>query len=168
MIMNATVDFNVISLKQNLPYAHGEIGLSPVPKKSGAKILVVDDEPEVVKALTMRLKSAGYEVITACDGATATQTAISTQPDLVILDIGMPCGDGHVVAKRLSNNVNTLFVPVIFLTARSSQIDRNQAMDAGAFDYITKPYTSDRLLTSVERALSRTGDEQFSEDMPAD
>lgn len=88
---------------------------------SGAKILVVDDEPDVVRALTMRLKFAGYEVIVASDGASATRLAITEQPDLVILDIGLPCGDGHDVAGRLCENMNTAAVPIIFLTARTSQ-----------------------------------------------
>jgi DNA-binding response OmpR family regulator len=121
---------------------------------TGAKILVVDDEPDVIRALTMRLKFAGYEVIVAADGASATRMAITEQPDLIILDIGLPCGDGHMVAHRLCDNMNSTVIPVIFLTARTSQADRAKAMEVGAADFITKPFTAVQLLSSVERALT--------------
>jgi DNA-binding response OmpR family regulator len=123
-------------------------------RTSGAKILVVDDEPDVIRALTMRLKFAGYEVIAASDGASATRIAVTEQPDLIILDIGLPCGDGHAVASRLCDNSNTATVPIIFLTARTSQADRAKAMEVGAADFISKPFTAVQLLTSVERALN--------------
>ncbi len=123
-------------------------------KTSGAKILVVDDEPDVIRALTMRLKFAGYEVIAASDGESATRMAVAEQPDLIILDIGLPCGDGHAVASRLCDNMNTALVPIIFLTARTSQADRAKAMGVGAADFIAKPFTAVQLLTSVERALN--------------
>ena len=122
-------------------------------KTVAAKILVVDDEPDIVMALAMRLKSAGYIVITAGDGAEATKRAIHEQPNLILLDIGMPCGDGHTIANRLSNSVDTASIPLIYLTARTAPADRMKAMSLGAFDYITKPFTSERLLGSVERAL---------------
>jgi DNA-binding response OmpR family regulator len=123
--------------------------------KTGGKILIVDDEPDVIRALMMRLTFAGYEVIAASDGASATKAAIVSQPDVIILDIGMPCGDGHTVARRLSENISTLFIPIIFLTARASQVDKDLAADVGAADYITKPFTSERLLAAVKRALNR-------------
>ncbi len=119
----------------------------------GAKILVVDDEPEIVIAIAMRLKSAGYNVITACDGIEATRLAIHQNPDVIVLDIGMPCGDGHTIANRLANTVATMMKPVIFLTARTGKADREKAMSVSAFDYITKPFTADRLLDAVEAAL---------------
>ncbi len=120
----------------------------------GAKILVVEDEPDVIRALTMRLKFAGFEVIVASDGASATRIAVTEQPDFIILDIGLPCGDGHTVARRLRKNMNTTTVPIIFLTARTSQADCAKAMEVGAADFITKPFTADQLLSSVERALN--------------
>lgn len=126
----------------------------PAKKTLGAKILVVDDEPDVIRALTMRLKFAGYEVIVASDGESATRMAVAEQPDLIILDIGLPCGDGHAVASRLCDNMNTALVPIIFLTARTSQADRAKAMGVGAADFIAKPFTAVQLLSSVERALN--------------
>jgi len=122
-------------------------------KHPGATILVVDDEPEIVIAVSMRLKSAGYKVIAARDGMQATKMALQENPDVVILDIGMPCGDGHAIASRLADSISTMMVPVIFLTARTSQNDRSKAQSVRAFDYITKPFTSGRLLNAVEAAL---------------
>lgn len=126
------------------------------------KIMVVDDEEDVVRALGMRLKSAGYEVITAMDGMSATQMAVKHQPDLILLDIGMPGGDGHTVAQRLKSNLKTLTVPIIYLTARANQEDMRKATDLGAAGYLLKPFKSERLLSLVERVLgeSRHGHDQ--------
>jgi DNA-binding response OmpR family regulator len=118
-----------------------------------AKILVVDDEIEVVTALKIRLRSAGYRVVTAFDSAGATQAVIAEHPDLVILDIGMAGGDGHAVARRMTEYLKDLLVPIVFLTARTAEADRVKARSVGAADYITKPYTSERLLEGVGKAL---------------
>jgi len=120
----------------------------------GARILVVDDEDEVVAALTMRLKFAGYEVYSAYDGASASQAVLKIQPDLIILDIGMPRGDGHAVARGLTDHLNALLVPIIFLTARTSQTDRDKAASVGAAGYLAKPYTSRCLLETVAQAFA--------------
>ncbi len=120
-----------------------------------AKILVVDDEPDVIKALQLRLRGAGYDVVHATDGATATQTAIREQPDLIILDLGMPAGDGHTVAARLGMNTRTRAIPVIYLTARTSEEDRKKAMEAGAAAYVVKPFKANELLALVESVLTR-------------
>jgi DNA-binding response OmpR family regulator len=126
-----------------------------------AKILVVDDEVEIVRAVSMRLRAAGYEVIAAHDGMMATKLAIRESPDLVIMDIGMPCGDGHVVAERLLTNFGTSATPIVFLTARTAESDRARAAENHAAGYLTKPFKAEELLTTVSRALSvqklRTG-----------
>jgi DNA-binding response OmpR family regulator len=119
-----------------------------------AKILVVDDETEIVRAVSLRLKAAGYTVIAAHDGMMATQLAIHESPDLVIMDIGMPCGNGHVVMERLLNNVETESTPVIFLTARTGEADRNKALANQAAGYVTKPFNPNELLQTVSQALS--------------
>ena len=128
---------------------------------SKTKILVVDDEVEIARAVTMRLRAAGYEVITAHDGLMATQLAIHQSPDLVIMDIGMPCGDGHKIAQRLLNNPETMSTPVIYLTARTAEIDRQKAASNRVAGYVTKPFKADELLNAVTRALGvknlRTG-----------
>jgi DNA-binding response OmpR family regulator len=128
---------------------------------SQAKILVVDDEVEIVRAVTMRLRAAGYAVIVAHDGMMATQLAIRESPDLVIMDIGMPCGDGHVVGQRLLENMETMSTPIIYLTARTADVDRKTATANRAAGYLTKPFKAEDLLESVALALTvgnlRTG-----------
>ena len=121
--------------------------------KPAARILVVDDEPDIVKSLSRRLRSHGYEVATASDGHEATRLAYKMVPDIVILDIGMPCGDGHTVADRLKCNVGTMLSQIIFLTARTGDNDRQKAMLAGAFGYMTKPFSSEDLIRMIEEAL---------------
>ena len=119
-----------------------------------ARILVADDEPDVVRALTLRLKAAGYEVVTANDGLEATRVAVQELPDLILLDIGMPCGDGHTVARRLREKPKTADIPVIFVTARVSSEDLQDATEEGAAGYLLKPFQSDELLELVEQALA--------------
>lgn len=117
------------------------------------KILVVDDEPEIVRSVGMRLRAAGYQVVTAMDGMQATNVALREQPDLIILDIGMPAGDGHVVARRLRESIRTCSVPIIFLTARTGEADFNKAWDAGVAKYITKPFDPGELMSAVESLM---------------
>jgi len=119
-----------------------------------SKVLVVDDEPDILFLLRKRLECSGYEVIVAPDGVSATRLAIQHNPDVIILDIGMPCGDGHTVAGRIRANVNTAVTPIIFLTARTSMQDKNRACQAGAFAYVTKPFVAEELVGLVDQALS--------------
>lgn len=126
---------------------------APVQTATRAKILIVDDEPDIVLSLSKRLHFAGYEVASARDGVEATRVAVKTKPDVVILDIGMPCGDGHVVADRIRNLPDTMFAQIIFLTARVSAAEREKAMNSGAYGYLTKPFKSEVLLEMIERAL---------------
>jgi len=133
----------------------------PVPiaaAQARAKILIVDDEADIVMSLSKRLRFAGYEIAAAGDGEEATRVALRMQPDIIILDIGMPCGDGHVVADRVRANVNTMFAQIIFLTARVGETDRERALQAGAYGYLTKPFKPDELLRMIEGALA---DRQF-------
>ena len=119
-----------------------------------ATILVVDDDQDIVRMLMMRLRTAGYEVLYANDGNEAMRTAEVAIPDLLIMDIGMPKSDGHDVAKRLRENSATRRIPIIFLTARMSDKDRLRAFSAGVSRYLTKPFDSAELLSTVSRALS--------------
>ncbi len=123
---------------------------------SKGKILVVDDEPDIVRSLSIRLGSAGYEVSTAGDGLNATRKAIDEQPDLILLDIGMPAGNGHEVVERLSNIGETSHIPVIFLTACTSAEDYRKAREGGVCKFITKPFDSEILLTAVEDQISHS------------
>ena len=118
-----------------------------------ATVLVVDDDLDLVKAMSHRLRAGGYDVISAHDGLGATQMAIRMKPDAIILDIGMPGGDGHTVFERLKAHPITTRIPVIYVTARDSYADRKKAMDAGALGYLVKPYRHQELLSLVARSV---------------
>ena len=89
----------------------------------------------------------------AVDGAGALMTAVSEQPDLVLLDIGLPCGDGHVVAAKLQSFPKTVHIPILFLSARHTAQDVGSAKKSGAIGFITKPYDPEELLRRVTWAL---------------
>ena len=119
------------------------------------KVLVVDDEHEIVKAVSMRLVADGYETIVAMDGLQATAMAMNEQPDVIILDIGMPAGDGHTVVKRLKESPQTWSIPIIFLTARTSEEDHKKAYEQGVDRYITKPFDSNDLVLAVDEMTKK-------------
>jgi len=117
------------------------------------KILIVDDERDIVKALMIRLHANGYEVVTAFDGAQGVFMAHKEKPDLIILDIRMPAGDGFSVAERLKSSTHTFTIPVIFLTGSPETSAEEKAMALGARFYIKKPYDPEELLDAVKRAI---------------
>jgi DNA-binding response OmpR family regulator len=119
------------------------------------KILIVDDERDIVKALTIRLQRAGYEVVTAFDGAQGIFMAHKENPDLIILDIRMPAGDGFSVAEKLKESATTVAVPVIFLTGSPEKNSEEKAMAVGARFYVKKPYDPEELLDAIRRALEK-------------
>jgi DNA-binding response OmpR family regulator len=116
------------------------------------KVLVVDDEKDILRSLRLRLTAAGYEVLVASDGVQGTQLALSNQLDVIVLDLGLPAGDGHAVAARLRDHASTMHVPIVFLTARTDRADVKRAHDAGAFAYLVKPYEPSELLEMVHKA----------------
>ena len=118
------------------------------------KILIVEDDQDIVRALTLRLKHANYEVIAAFDCVMGTVLASKEQPDLAILDISMPGGDGIVLSNRLQNNTKTIGTPVIFLTASKKPGLREKAMESGAIAFFEKPYDAAELLACVDKALA--------------
>ncbi|MEW6374688.1 MAG: response regulator transcription factor [Thermodesulfobacteriota bacterium] len=117
------------------------------------KILIVDDERDIVKALMIRLQSNGYEVVAAFDGAQGVFMAHKEKPDLIILDIRMPAGDGFSVAERLKRSMHTFTIPIIFLTGSPEENAEGRAMELGARFYIKKPYDPEELLDAVRRAM---------------
>lgn len=119
-------------------------------------ILVADDEPDIVRGLALRLGAAGYRVVTAVDGESATRAAVEHLPDLILLDIGMPAGNGHVVVERLRGLSVTSAIPVIYLTARTDEDDYRRAHEGRVAKYITKPFESAVLLAAVEDQLERS------------
>ncbi|WP_040884107.1 response regulator transcription factor [Janibacter sp. HTCC2649] len=121
-----------------------------------SRILVVDDEPHLVRTLAINLRARDYEVETAGDGRSALQAVHDQLPDLVILDLGLPDIDGVDVLRRIRETSQT---PVIVLSARADSIDKVEALDLGADDYVTKPFAVDELLARIRVALRRTQDE---------
>ncbi len=115
------------------------------------RVLVVDDEPAIARALTINLRARGYDVRTAPDGARALAEAASHKPEVVVLDLGLPDMDGRDVITGLRGWTS---VPVLVLSGRSDSLDKVEALDAGADDYVTKPFEMDELLARL-RALVR-------------
>jgi CheY-like chemotaxis protein len=128
--------------------------------QTGKRILVVDDEKDIVKVLKIRLQGAGYEVLTAYDGASGVLMAHKQKPDLIVLDIRMPAGDGFTVAERLKQAKNTHFIPIIFLTGSPEKKSEERAMGLGARFFVKKPYDPEELLDAIWRALDNTLDSE--------
>jgi two-component system OmpR family response regulator len=119
-----------------------------------ARLLVVDDEATILELLSGSLRLAGFEVMTAASGAEAVRAAASGRPDLVLLDVMMPDGDGFDALRRMRSGGAE--VPVIFLTARDEVPDRVAGFAVGADDYVTKPFSLDELLGRIRAVLKRT------------
>jgi DNA-binding response OmpR family regulator len=119
------------------------------------KILVVDDEPDAVDLVQFNLKNAGYEVVSAGDGAQALKMAKNTAPDLILLDVMLPEIDGLEVCKMLRRDVATAGIPIIMLTAKAAEIDRVLGFELGADDYVTKPFSPRELTLRVKNLLHR-------------
>jgi len=114
------------------------------------RILIIDDDPNLVRVLQLSLEKEGYEVVSATDGAEGLQQAYKTQPDLVISDITMPKMDGWEVCRRLREISD---VPIIMLTARVGERDTIKSLELGADDYITKPFSIGELMARVKAHL---------------
>jgi len=119
------------------------------------RVLVVDDEPLIRRALTATLEAAGYAVIPAADGASALDAAALRQPDAVVLDLRLPDMDGVEVCRRLRGWSD---VPVIVLSALDAETEKIDALDAGADDYVTKPWSAGELLARLRASLRRAPD----------
>ncbi len=121
----------------------------------GKKILVVDDEENIVAVVEMRLKAAGYDVITARDGRQALETLKSVHPDLIILDVMMPPPNGFQVCRQIKDDTGLRHIPVILLTAKSTDSDKFWGMESGADAYLTKPYNSQEILNKISELLEK-------------
>lgn len=120
-----------------------------------SRILVVDDEPEAVELVEFNLKKAGFDVITATDGAQAVKKTRSARPDLIVLDLMMPEVDGLEVCKILRRDPATARIPIIMLTAKATEVDRIVGLELGADDYVTKPFSPRELVLRVNKILRR-------------
>jgi len=117
------------------------------------KILLVDDDPDLLRALRLRLRANNYEVTTASDGYSAIASAQKERPSLIILDLGLPVGDGFVVLDRLRNSDSLAGIPVIVLSARDPQTNEERALKSGATAFFQKPADNDELMNVIRVSL---------------
>lgn len=120
---------------------------------STRKILIIDDDRDQRIGLQVRLKAHGYEVVAAGDAVQATAMARNEKPDVMLLDIGLPGGDGHMVLQRLRSMTPTSALPVIVLSAKEPEAHRTRMLEAGAVAYFQKPADNAALLEAIRLAL---------------
>jgi DNA-binding NarL/FixJ family response regulator len=119
------------------------------------QLLVVDDEPKLLRAVAVDLRGEGYQVTTVRNGAEALIAVAQKSPDLIISDIRMPGIDGYELARRLRRNESTALIPIVFLTAKDTTSDRIEGFRTGVDAYLTKPFEPDELLAVVASILNR-------------
>ena len=117
------------------------------------KILVVDDETQIVRLLSMRLEANNYEIVKAYDGNQCTQVAKTEMPDIILLDIKMPMGGGITAFETIRNSKTTKNIPIIFITAYPSEQIKKQVIDMGADGFISKPFNSEDLLDKIHSII---------------
>lgn len=120
-----------------------------------AKILIVDDDPDLRQALRLRLRANNYDTANAGDGYSAIAQAYKEHPSLIILDLGLPAGDGYVVLDRLQHDDKLSTIPVIVLTARDPQSSEQLALQSGAVAFFQKPADNTELLNVIEATLAQ-------------
>ena len=123
-------------------------------------MLVVDDEPALVRALAINLRAHGWDVVTAADGRSALDAAATTQPDVIVLDLGLPDMDGTEVIAGLRGWTS---VPIVVLSARQHGEDKVEALDLGADDYVAKPFGMDELMARLRAAVRRAATSEPTE-----
>ena len=120
-----------------------------------ATVLVVDDDPVILKLLEVNFEMEGFQVVRAADGAEGLERAREVLPDIVVLDVMMPRMTGYEVAKALREDVSTAHIPIIFVTARAQSSDVEKGMELGVEDYVTKPFDPLDLIDRVNNLLAR-------------
>lgn len=120
------------------------------------RILIVEDEQDIADLIGFNLQRAGFEVLKAYDGVVGTEVALRERPDLIVLDLMLPGRDGYAVFRELRRDTRTVDIPVIMLTARAQTEDRIQGLEAGADDYLTKPFSPKELMLRVQAILKRS------------
>ena len=118
------------------------------------KVMVVDDDPALRQALNLRLRANDYEVVSACDGYSALALAQKERPDLILLDLGLPAGDGFAVLNHLQQFPGLASIPVVVLTARDPQGNEGRSLRSGAVAFFQKPADNDELLGTIRACLS--------------
>jgi len=119
------------------------------------KILLVDDEPNILLSLQFLMQRAGYQVTTAADGEQALQRVASDPPDLILLDINMPRLNGYEVCERIRANPGWQGVRILLLTAKGREVEKEKGLALGADDYVTKPFSNQELTDKVQALLGR-------------
>jgi twitching motility two-component system response regulator PilH len=119
----------------------------------GQKVLIVDDDKDVLRGLSVRLKANGYNVVFAADGISAISITRKEVPDVIILDIGLPGGDGFSVMERLGSLLPVAHIPIIILTARDISSNKERALKAGAKAFLQKPVDNEILLETMRKVL---------------
>jgi DNA-binding response OmpR family regulator len=125
-------------------------------QKAEKKILIIDDDDHLLLGLTARLKTNGYAVVWASDAVTAISMARKEAPDLIILDLGLPAGNGFLVLDRMRALSDLVTIPVIVLSARDPADNKRRSLDAGAVAYFQKPPDNHEFLMAIRRALGET------------
>jgi two-component system OmpR family response regulator len=145
-----------LEMIEQVPPTDGETPMTDAEDTGGGprRLLVVDDEPNIVELLSTSLRFAGFEVATASNGQEALDTARTFSPDLLVLDVMMPDISGFGVVKELRASGST--VPVVFLTARDATEDRISGLTIGGDDYVTKPFSLDEVVARIRAVLRRT------------
>ncbi len=121
------------------------------------KILVVDDEPNIVLSLEFLMKQAGFQVRTASDGEAGLAAITAEQPDLVLLDVMMPRKNGYEVCQAIRANPDWKAIRIIMLTAKGREVEREKGLALGADDYITKPFSTQEVVERVRELLAEAG-----------
>jgi len=122
-----------------------------------ARVLVVDDEPNIVLSLEFLMQQAGFEVMTAADGERALEQVAQQPPDLVLLDISLPGLSGFEVLEQLRAQPEYARLPIIMLTAHGREVEREKGLALGADDYVTKPFSTQQLVDKVRSLLNEGG-----------
>ncbi len=132
------------------------LAAAPDAPRSSGRILIVDDEDSILTVLDVRLRAAGYQVIKALNGEEALKEVSREKPDLILMDVNMPKMNGIEATRALRSQLATASIPIIMLTALKEKEDELSGLDAGADDYITKPYDKDKLLARIKMLLVRS------------
>ncbi len=132
-----------------------------------ATVLVVDDDPVILKLLEVNFEMEGFQVVRASDGAEGLERARECRPDIVVLDVMMPRMTGYEVAKALREDAVTAHIPIIFVTARAQSTDVERGMELGVDDYVTKPFDPLDLIARVNTLLARSQDGSQAQSDPS-
>lgn len=121
------------------------------------KILLIEDDKDTVRAMAVRFKAKGYQLAVASDAISAISLARKEKPDLIVLDLGLPAGDGFMVLQRLKAIYEFMLVPVIVVSARDPLMNEQRAVEAGAELFFQKPFDNDEFFSAVQKALLKGG-----------